>query len=116
MSTIKKIFTITIVLILLIGAVAISSLNADSVNLNLYWYQVTLPMGFMLLVFASLGLLFGLVLSWLLWTWPANKQKTYWERAYFNLKQNNDEVKAKSDQLPNDNQQLDNKQSVVKIP
>ncbi len=91
MSTIKKIFTIVIVLILLIGSVAVSSLNAGSVELNLYWYQFSLPLGFMLLLFASMGLLFGMLLSWLLWTWPANKRKTYWEREYFKLKRIQDE-------------------------
>ena len=75
------------VLVLLIGAVAISSLNADYAALNLYWYQLNLPMGFMLLLFASLGMLAGLFLGWLFWTWPANRKKTYWEREYFKLKQ-----------------------------
>ena len=51
MSSIKKVFTIVIVLLLLIGAVAVSSLNASGVELNLYWYQLALPLGFMLLLF-----------------------------------------------------------------
>lgn len=111
MSTIKKIFTLIIVLMLLIGAVAISSLNADSVALNLYWYQISLPLGFMLLAFVSLGLLFGLILSWLLWTWPANRQKTYWKRAYFNIKQEQQDTEVQPD-----TQVKEISQSVVKIP
>ncbi len=107
MNTIKKIIALTTVLILLIGSVALSSLNADSVALNLYWYQFTLPLGFMLLLFASLGLLFGLLLSWLLWTWPANKQKTYWEREFFKLKQQHEELEQ---------QAKTESQAVVKIP
>jgi len=94
MRTIKKIFTLVIVLILLIGSVAVSSLNAGSIELNLYWYQISLPLGFMLLLFASMGLLFGMLLGWLLWTWPANKRKTYWEREYFKLKRLHDEQLA----------------------
>lgn len=87
MSTIKKIFTLVVVLLLLIAAVAISSLNADAVSLNLYWYQLSLPLGFMLLLFVALGLLVGLVVGWLFWTWPTARKKLYWEREYFKLKQ-----------------------------
>ena len=94
MSTIKKILTLIAVLIMLIGAVAISSLNADSVALNLYWYQLSLPLGFMLLLFTSVGLLFGLLLGWLFWTWPASRKKTYWEREYFKLKQQTENLET----------------------
>ncbi len=111
MSTIKKILTLTIVLVLLIGSVAVSSLNAESVALNLYWYQLSLPLGFMLLLFASLGLLFGLLLSWMLWTWPANRKRVYWEREYFKLKQAQDEQQKQVEQLTQANDK-----SVVKIP
>lgn len=115
MSTIKKIFTLSVVMILLIGSVAVSSLNADTVALNLYWYQFSLPLGFMLLLFSSLGLLFGLLLSWLLWTWPANKRKTYWQREYFKLKQLQDEQAKADDQVAViENSAAD--QSVVKVP
>lgn len=94
MSMIKKTFTLIVVLTLLIGSVAVSSLNANSVELNLYWYQISLPLGFMLLAFASMGMLFGMLLSWLLWTWPAKKRKTYWQREYFKLKRVQDEQAA----------------------
>ena len=115
MSIIKKIFTLSVVMILLIGSVAVSSLNADTVALNLYWYQFSLPLGFMLLLFSSLGLLFGLLLSWLLWTWPANKRKTYWQREYFKLKQLQDEqAKADGQVAVIENSAAD--QSVVKVP
>ena len=111
MSTIKKILTIIIVLVLLVGSVAVSSLNADSVALNLYWYQLSLPLGFMLLVFASLGLIFGMLLSWLLWTWPANRKKVYWEREYFKLKQAHDELQAQAEKTA-----VETQNAVVKIP
>lgn len=107
MSTLKKIFTILTVLVLLIGAVAISSLNADYAALNLYWYQLSLPLGFMLLLFASLGMLAGLFLGWLFWTWPAKRKKTYWEREYFKLKQ---QETAVTEQTTSDSTE------VVKIP
>lgn len=111
MSTIKKILTIIIVLILLVGSVAVSSLNADSVVLNLYWYQLNLPLGFMLLLFASMGLLFGLLLSWMLWVWPAHRKRVYWEREYFRLKQIHDEQKTQTE-----NKQSIESDSMVKIP
>lgn len=111
MSTLKKILTLAVVLILLIGSVAVSSLNAGSVALNLYWYQLSLPLGFMLLLFASVGLLFGLLLSWMLWTWPANRKRVYWEREYFKLKQSCDEQEKEAQKS------VDSKdQSLVKMP
>lgn len=115
MSTFKKVFTLGIVLILLVGSVAISSLNAGSVELNLYWYQLNWPLGFMLLLFASLGLLFGMLLSWVLWTWPANKRKTYWQREYFKLKQLQDEQVAAIQDAGSIEQAIEAK-PVVKIP
>ena len=75
MNSIKKVFTLVVVVVALIMAVALSSMNADSVALNLHWFQLNWPLGFMLLVFSALGLLLGLVLSWLLWLWPSNRQK-----------------------------------------
>ena len=115
MSTIKKIFTVVIVLILLVGSVAVSSLNADSVELNLYWYQFSLPLGFMLLLFATLGLLIGMLLGWLLWTWPANRRKTHWQREYNKLKQLQDEQLETIKQAGSIENALENK-PVVKIP
>ncbi len=109
MSTLKKILTIIIVLVLLVGSVAVSSLNADSVALNLYWYQISLPLGFMLLLFASMGLLFGLLLSWMLWVWPAHRKRVYWEREYFKLKQSHDEQQTALEKQQDLN-------AVVKIP
>ena len=115
MSLIKKIFTLIIVLALLIGSVSISSLNASSVELNLYWYQISLPLGFMLLAFAALGMLFGMLLSWLFWTWPAKKRKTYWQREYFKLKRSEDERNAALHN-PDNSDSLTTKNQVVKIP
>ncbi len=115
MSLIKKIFTLVIVLGLLIGSVSISSLNAGSVELNLYWYQISLPLGFMLLAFAALGMLFGMFLSWLFWTWPAKKKKTYWEREYFKLKRSEDERNAALQNQDTSDSATTNNQ-VVKIP
>ena len=61
MSTIKKIIGSVILLFLLLGSVALSSLNATTVTLDLYWHSWEMPLGFMLLVFAAVGLLVGLV-------------------------------------------------------
>lgn len=78
----KKIVGISLSLLLLIGAVALSSLNAASVDLNLYWYQLSLPMGFLLLVFAVCGLLCGILLTAVWWVWPAKRQAVHWKRQY----------------------------------
>lgn len=86
MSTLKKITTLTLVLLLLIGAIAVSSLNADPVTLNLYWLELNWPLGFTLLLCGTMGILAGLVIAWLYWIWPANRRKMYWKRAYFKLK------------------------------
>lgn len=94
MSGIKKIITLILVVLLLLVAVVISSLNADSVPLNLYWYQFDWPLGFTLLLFSCLSAVLGMMLAWLVWTWPANKQKAYWKRAYFNLKQEQEQLQT----------------------
>ena len=57
--------------------------------------------------YAALGLLVGLVLCWLLWVLPAAKQRRYWERSYFQLKQEQDAQTQAEDKSP---------QGVVKIP
>ncbi|MFC3193468.1 LapA family protein [Marinicella sediminis] len=82
MSTFKKIFTLILVLLLLTGAIAVSSLNAGHVNINLYWFELNWPLGFALLLCGTLGVLAGLLIGWLYWTWPANRRKMYWKRAY----------------------------------
>lgn len=92
MTTIKKIITLILVLMLLIIAIAVSSMNAEGVSLNLYWLQLNWPLGFTLLLFSCLGVIFGILLGWVFWTWPANKQKTYWKRSYFKLKQEHDSL------------------------
>lgn len=111
MSTLKKIFTLIVVIFLLLSAVAISSLNADSIELNLYWYQLGLPLGFMLLLFACGGLLLGLMLSWVVWIWPAHRNRVYWQREYFKIKQSQDEQKKQAELQPQNTES-----SVVKIP
>lgn len=80
----KKIFSIAVVVALLIAAVALSSLNAGSVELNLYWFQWSLPLGFLLLLFAVCGLFIGLFLAAIWWLWPVKKECTHWRRE-FNL-------------------------------
>ena len=87
MTSIKKIFTLVTVLVLLVVAIAISSLNADRVALDLHWYQLNWPLGFTLLLFLSLGVLLGVMLGWFFWTWPAHREKTHWKRKYHQLEQ-----------------------------
>ena len=98
----KKVIGISFSLLLLIGAVALSSLNATSVALNLYWYQLNLPMGFLLLVFAVCGLLCGLLLTAIWWVWPAKRQAVHWKRQYNLL----NEKQAKELKKQSDSKQL----------
>jgi len=107
MSTIKKITSLVLVLVLLIGAVAVSSMNADNVQLNLYFYQLNWPLGFTILAFSSVGVLVGIMVAWLFWTWPANKQKNQWKRAYFQLKQEGEKQAIQPEQADKE---------LVKIP
>ncbi len=81
----KKLISILLALFLLVVAVALSSLNAEPVLLNLYWYQTTLPLGFLLLVFAVFGMLCGLVLSVIWWWLPVKKEATKWRRQFNQL-------------------------------
>ena len=67
MSTLKKITTLVLVLLLLVGAIAVSSLNADPVKLNLYWLTLNWPLGFTLLLCGTLGILAGLVIALVVW-------------------------------------------------
>ncbi|WP_154222011.1 LapA family protein [Marinicella rhabdoformis] len=99
----KKVVGITLSLLLLIGAVALSSLNAESVALNLYWYQLTLPMGFLLLVFAVCGLLCGLFIAGVWWVWPAKREAVHWKRQYNQL---NDKQTQEMNNQPESNQLL----------
>lgn len=73
---------IAVSLLLLICAVALSSLNAETVTLNLYWHQLNLPMGFLLLLFAVCGLLCGLMVAGFWWVWPAKRSAVHWKRQF----------------------------------
>lgn len=90
MTSIKKILTLTIVLLLLVTAIAISSMNADKVLLDLHWYELNWPLGFTLLLFLSFGVLLGILLGWFFWTWPVHREKTHWKRTYHQLKDRHD--------------------------
>ena len=101
----KRVVGIAVSLLLLICAVALSSLNAASVELNLYWYQLNLPRGFLLLLIAVCGVLCGLFIAGLLWVWPAKRQAVHWKRQYNQL--NDEHAKTLKDQ--SDNNQIDKK-------
>ncbi len=104
----KKVIGIAVSLLLLICAVALSSLNAASVELNLYWYQLNLPMGFLLLLFAVCGILCGLFIAGLWWVWPAKRQAVHWKRHYNQLTDEHAKVmKNHNDQSISDKNQPD---------
>jgi len=45
-------------------------------------------LGFIVLMTLIAGVVIGSLISWLLWLWPANREKRYWQRQYNQLKQN----------------------------
>ncbi|RFF26369.1 MULTISPECIES: lipopolysaccharide assembly protein LapA domain-containing protein [unclassified Wenzhouxiangella] len=68
-----------LILLVLLAAVAgllIGVLNADAVTLNLLAFQVSLPLGALVLLALVLGLLVGLVLAWLLFFLPGRLRRS----------------------------------------
>lgn len=68
-------------LILLVLAAAVTGLvvgvlNADAVSLDLLVFQVSLPLGALVLLALAVGLLTGLVLAWLLFYLPGRLQRS----------------------------------------
>ncbi len=112
MTSIKKILTLVTVLVLLVIAIAISSLNADRAALDLHWFQLNWPLCFPLLLFFRLGVLLGVMLGWFFWTWPAHREKTHWKRNYHQLKQSHEKEVAELQQKILD----ENSEDQVKLP
>lgn len=88
MKTLKKTVLWVVVILLLAFVVLVSSLNLDSVNLNAFLFKITASLGFVVLCSLLVGVLVGILLSSLLWVWPARRDKRYWQRQYNQLKQN----------------------------
>lgn len=89
----KKIVIIIVVLALLLLAIGLSSLNAEYSTLNLHWYQVSWPLGFLLLLFTILGVLIGLFLTLLFWLLPAKSQSRKLQKQYRSLEKEHQSLK-----------------------
>lgn len=98
----RKIISIALVVLLLLAAVALSSLNAGAVEINLYWYQWSLPLGFLLLLFAVAGLMAGLFISAVWWLWPAKKAAMHWRRQFNQLNDTHSQVVVKDSETGTD--------------
>jgi len=86
MKTVKKTLVIILVVILLSFIVTLSALNLEASELNMYFFELNASLGFIVLMTLIAGVLVGALLSWLLWLWPANREKRHWQRQYHQLK------------------------------
>ena len=99
MKTVKKTLVIILVVILLSFIVTLSALNLEASELNMYFFSLNASLGFIVLMTLIAGVLVGALLSWVLWLWPANREKRHWQRQYFHLKQTMDEPKPVTESL-----------------
>ncbi|KAA3638800.1 MAG: LapA family protein [Proteobacteria bacterium] len=87
MKTIKKTFVIILVVILLSFIITLSALNMEASELNMYFFKLNASLGFIVLMTLIAGVVVGTLISWLMWLWPANREKRHWQRQYNQLKQ-----------------------------
>lgn len=67
-----------LILLVLLAAVAgliVGVLNADSVTLDLLTFELTLPLGALVLLALAVGVLTGLALAWILYYLPGRLQR-----------------------------------------
>jgi|GEM_PF-1320339 len=91
MKTIKKTLVIILVVILLSFIVALSALNLTTNELNMFFFTVQASLGFIVLMSLISGILVGALLSWVMWLWPANREKRHWQRQYHQLKRDTEQ-------------------------
>lgn len=65
----RVLFIIVMLLALALGLM-VGTLNSDLVKIDLLWLQLDWPLGLVILSAAALGLLLGLVLTWLFSVMP----------------------------------------------
>lgn len=69
----RILFIVITVLAIALGLL-VGTLNSETVSVDLLWFQLDWPLGLLLLVACTAGLLLGLLLSWLLSTLPLRAQ------------------------------------------
>ena len=65
-----RILFIVVMLLALALGLLVGTLNSDLVSVDLLWLQLDWPLGLVILSAAALGLLLGLVLTWLFSVMP----------------------------------------------
>jgi len=65
---------ILIALLAVLCGLLVGTLNADRVSLDLLWFQLDWPLGLLLLLTLSVGLLLGLGMAWLFQVLPLRLQ------------------------------------------
>ena len=69
----RVLFIVITVLAIALGLL-VGTLNSETVSVDLLWFQLDWPLGLLLLVACSAGLLLGLLLSWLQSRLPLREQ------------------------------------------
>lgn len=59
----KRLILFVVAVAVIVVAIAISGLNTEKVLLNLYFFQIELSLGFLLILSLFLGLLIGLLMA-----------------------------------------------------
>lgn len=70
---VKRAILIVLIIAIMLAVLALSSLNADRVIVNLYFFEFELALGLTLVLALIAGLVAGMLLSFLLWIWPLQR-------------------------------------------
>lgn len=62
--------SVLVIILAIAAGLLVGTLNADRVELDLLWVQLHWPLGLQVMLFFAGGLLFGLLLSWMLQVLP----------------------------------------------
>lgn len=66
-----KLIFIVLALVAVATGLVLGTLNADPVLVDLLWFQLNWPLGLVLVSTLALGMLIGMLGTWLLQVWPA---------------------------------------------
>ena len=89
MIMVKRAILIVLIIAILLAVLALSSLNADRVIVNLYFFQFELALGLTLVLAMICGLIAGMLLSFLLWIWPLQRANSQLRKKQARAAQNN---------------------------
>ena len=106
MKTLKKTLVITLIVILLSFIITLSALNLEASELNMYFFKLNASLGFIVLMTLIAGIVVGCLIVWVMWLWPANREKRHWQRQYNQLKQ---QIDSKGNNPHSINPQIESK-------